>query len=60
MSSGSKKDIRFTLRLSKELLEEYHKFCEENSITIAKRLRKFMESDIENWKKRKLMNSKNS
>jgi hypothetical protein len=44
------KDKMFSLRVPEKLLEDYKKFCDENSINISKRLRKFMERDIEIWK----------
>jgi predicted nucleotidyltransferase len=44
----------FSIRISEKLLNEYKKFCDENSINISKRLRKFMERDLEMWKKRKM------
>ena len=44
------KDKMFSIRLPEKLLEDYKKFCDENSINISKRLRKFMERDIELWK----------
>lgn len=44
------KDKMFSLRLPEKLLEEYRKFCDDNSINISKRLRKFMERDLENWR----------
>ncbi len=47
------KDKMFSLRLPGKLLDEYRDFCEENSINISKRLRKFMERDLDNWRKRK-------
>jgi len=43
------KDKMFSLRIPEELLENYKKFCDENSFNISKRLRKFMERDIELW-----------
>ena len=46
------KDKMFSLRLPEKLLEDYRQFCEENSINISKRLRKFMERDLENWQER--------
>ncbi len=52
------KDKMFSLRIPGNLLEEYRIFCEENSINISKRLRKFIERDLEIWKIKKL-NSKN-
>ncbi len=47
------KDKMFSLRLPEKLLEDYRKFCDENSINISKRLRKFMERDLEIWRERK-------
>lgn len=47
------KDKMFSLRLPGKLLDEYREFCEENSINISKRLRKFMERDLDNWRQRK-------
>ncbi len=57
------KDKMFSLRIPEKLLEEYRQFCEENSINISKRLRKFMERDLEGYRARKLqqqMNQKNN
>ena len=51
------KDKMFSLRLPEKLLEEYRKFCDDNSINISKRLRKFMERDLENWR---IRNQKNN
>ncbi len=48
------KDKMFSLRIPEKLLEEYRQFCEENSINISKRLRKFMERDLEIWKSKKV------
>ncbi len=47
------KNKMFSLRVPDKLLEEYRKFCEENSINISKRLRKFMERDLESWRAKK-------
>ena len=47
------KDKMFSLRIPEKLLEDYRQFCDENSINISKRLRKFMERDLESWKQRK-------
>jgi hypothetical protein len=49
----SSKDKMFSIRISSKLLEEYRKFCEDNSINISKRIRRFMERDLEIWKNRK-------
>lgn len=51
------KDKMFSLRLPDKLLEDYRKFCDENSINISKRIRKFMERDLEAWK---IRNQKNN
>lgn len=45
------KDKMMSLRLPGILIDEYKKFCEENSFTMSKRLRKLMEADLEKWKK---------
>jgi hypothetical protein len=45
------KDRMMSLRMPEILIEEYKKFCEENSFTMSKRLRKLMESDLERWRK---------
>ncbi len=47
------KDKMFTIRVPEKLLEEYKQFCEENSMVVSKRIRKFMERDVENWKLKK-------
>lgn len=50
------KNKMFSLRIPEKLLNEYRDFCEENSINISKRLRKFIERDLEAWRKRKIEN----
>ena len=45
------KDRMMSLRIPEVLIEEYKKFCEENSFTMSKRLRKLMETDLERWRK---------
>lgn len=47
------KDKMFSIRIPEKLLNEYREFCEDNSINISKRLRKFMERDLEAWRLRK-------
>jgi hypothetical protein len=47
------KDKMFSIRIPEKLLEEYKQFCEENSMNVSKRIRKFMERDVENWKIKK-------
>jgi hypothetical protein len=47
------KDKMFSLRIPEKLLDEYREFCEENSINISKRLRKYMERDLEQWRLKK-------
>jgi hypothetical protein len=47
------KDKMFSIRIPEKLLNEYREFCEENSINISKRLRKFMERDLEAWQIRR-------
>ena len=46
------KDKMFSLRIPEKLLDEYRKFCDEHSINISKRLRKFMERDLEVWRQK--------
>lgn len=48
------KDKMFSIRIPEKLLEEYKQFCDENSMNVSKRIRKFMERDVENWKNKKL------
>lgn len=48
------KDKMFSIRIPEKLLEEYKQFCDENSMNVSKRIRKFMERDVENWKLRKV------
>jgi len=50
----AQKDKMFSIRVPEKLLEEYKMFCEENSMNFSKRIRKFMEKDVENWKQKKI------
>jgi hypothetical protein len=52
------KDKMFSIRIPEKLLNEYRFFCDENCINMSKRLRRFMEKDIENWKIKKNQQSK--
>jgi hypothetical protein len=54
------KDKMFSLRIPSNLLDEYRQFCEENSINISKRLRKFIERDLESWRARKIQQKNNT
>jgi hypothetical protein len=47
------KNKMFSFRIPPKLLEEYHEMCDENSINISKRIRKFIERDIEGWRNKK-------
>ena len=49
-----RKDKMFSLRIPEKLLNEYREFCDENSINISMRLRKFIERDLEGYRVRKL------
>jgi hypothetical protein len=49
-----KKDKMFSLLIPEKLLNEYREFCDENSINISMRLRKFIERDLEGYRARKL------
>lgn len=51
------KDKMFSLRIPEKMLNEYREFCEENSINISKRIRKFMERDLEVWRQKKKMST---
>ncbi len=53
------KDKMFSIRIPEKLLEEYKQFCDENSMNVSKRIRKFMERDVENWKILKSQKNKN-
>lgn len=48
------KDTKLSIRISKTLLEEYKQYCEENSLTMSKRILTFMRKDLELWKTKKL------
>lgn len=52
------KNKMFSLRIPEKLLNDYRQFCDHNSINISKRLRKFIELDLETWRKKK-RNQKN-
>lgn len=54
------KDKMFSIRIPQKLLNEYREFCQENSINISSRLRKFIERDLQNWKVQKLKKDKPS
>lgn len=58
MAAEKKHDKMFSIRITSKLLEEYREFCDENSINISKRLRKFMERDLELWRMKKRENLK--
>ena len=47
------KNKLLNVRIPEKLLKEYKEFCEENTFTMSKRIRKLMESDIDKWKKYK-------
>lgn len=54
------KDRNFIIRISEKLLEEFQEFCDDNSMNASKRIRKYIENDVEAWKKRKLQQQQNS
>ncbi len=54
------KDRMISLRIPQNLIDDYKKFCEENSFTFSKRLRKLMETDLEKWKQYKLRKNSES
>lgn len=45
------KEKMMSLRIPGVLMDEYKKFCEDNSFTMSKRIRKLMEIDLERWRK---------
>jgi len=53
MPKDKTKDKCFSMRIPGKLLDEYKEFCDENSITVSQRLRKFMERDLEAWRQKK-------
>jgi hypothetical protein len=46
------KDKMFSIRIPGELLDKYRNYCEENSINISKRIRTFMEKELDAWDKK--------
>jgi metal-responsive CopG/Arc/MetJ family transcriptional regulator len=54
------KDRNFIIRISEKLLEEFQDFCDDNSMNASKRIRKYIENDVEAWKKRKLQQQQNN
>jgi hypothetical protein len=45
------KNRLLNLRVPDDFLKEYQEFCEKNSISVSKRIRRLMELDLEKWKK---------
>jgi hypothetical protein len=54
------KDRNFIIRISEKLLEDFQEFCDDNSMNASKRIRKYIENDVEAWKKRKLQQQQNN
>jgi predicted house-cleaning noncanonical NTP pyrophosphatase (MazG superfamily) len=54
------KDRNFIIRISEKLLEEFQEFCDDNSMNASKRIRKYIENDVESWKRRKLQQQQNN
>lgn len=48
------KDRMITFRMNVDTIERYKKFCEENSYTFSKRVRRLIELELERWEKYKL------
>lgn len=48
------KDKSLTIRIPEKLIEEFKLFCDEKSMNVSKRIRRYMEIDIENWKTSKI------
>ena len=55
MGQGTK-DKLFSIRIPEKLLNEYRKFCTDNSINMSGRIRKFMERDIDMWRQKQRAN----
>jgi len=50
---AKEKMILYSFRMYRELIDEYRLFCSENCMDVSKRLRRFMERDLEGWRKLK-------
>lgn len=48
------KMMLYSFRVPPKLIDEYRQFCDENCMDVSKRLRRYMERDIENWKRTKI------
>lgn len=48
------KEKMLTMRINEKLLSEYKRFCDENSLNMSSRIRKFMEKDMEPWQTERL------
>jgi hypothetical protein len=46
------KDKMFSIRIPGGLLDKYRNYCEDNSINISKRIRAFMEKELDAWDKK--------
>lgn len=51
-------DTTISIRISSKLLNEYKEFCDKKSIVLSKRIRKYMEMDLENWKRKERSKTK--
>jgi antitoxin component of RelBE/YafQ-DinJ toxin-antitoxin module len=47
------KNKLISIRIPEKLLEEYKQFCDDNSMVLSKRIRKFMEQELAKWRKLK-------
>ncbi len=45
------KNRLINIRVPDDFYKEYQDFCQKNSISVSKRIRRLMELDIEKWKK---------
>jgi len=52
--ASEKKSKMFAFRTTEKLIDEFGQFCEENCMDIAKRLRRYMQRDVDNWKRQKI------
>ena len=58
--ANEKKTKMFAFRTTETLIDEFGQFCEENCMDIAKRLRRYMQRDVDNWKRDKIARYKSA
>jgi metal-responsive CopG/Arc/MetJ family transcriptional regulator len=48
------KNKHFTISIENQMLEDFRQMCKENGWNMSRRVRRFIELDLTNFKKRKL------